>query len=76
MDTNAAVQAFMRVYQIVASLGRPVFLVSGVIGAIQLMTGNPHAGVKQIKQAGIGYLVVWFMPALARIIEDVGRTMQ
>lgn len=74
MNTSAAVQAFMKVYNMVASLGRPVFLISGAIGAIEMITGNPHGGVKRIKQAGLGYLVVWFMPALASIIEEVGRT--
>lgn len=76
MNTNAAIAAFMRVYNIVASLGRPVFLISSVIGAIEMITGNQHGGLKRIKQAGLGYLVVWFMPALASIIEDVGRTAQ
>jgi hypothetical protein len=72
---NTAVTAFMKVYYIVAALGKPAALIAGVIGAIRYSTGDPHGGIKAIKQAGFGFMLVWVMPGLMRIVEEVGRSI-
>lgn len=72
---NKAVSTFMGVYYLIASLGKPVALCAGVLGAIQYAAGQPHQGIKTVKQAAVGFLLVWTMPGLMKIVEEVGKSL-
>lgn len=57
------------------ALGTPICTVAIISGAIVLMF-NKRAGMKIIKTAGIGYLVLQFTPGIIGILGDVGKALK
>lgn len=67
-------QAVQPLIEAVQALGNPLCYLALVSGALVMMF-NKRAGLKIIKTAVIGYLVMQLVPGLMSIIADVGKSL-
>ncbi|MCY6372490.1 bacitracin ABC transporter ATP-binding protein [Clostridium ganghwense] len=72
---DKVIAALNPLLDLVQSLGYPLAVLSMSGGAI-IMMFNKRMGVRIIKETGIAYLVLQFVPGLMKILAEVGRALR
>lgn len=72
---DKVIDALNPLLDLVQSLGYPLAVLSMSGGAITMMF-NKRMGVKIIKETGIAYLILQFVPGLMKILVEVGRALR
>jgi len=75
-NTDMILKAFDPLMDVFQAISLPVATLMILGGFLLVIIGQRHKGIQMIKWSSVGYIGVQFVPAIMRILYDVGRAMQ
>jgi hypothetical protein len=76
LKQQVIIKAFDPIIELFQGVAFPLCFLAISIGCLMLMLGHRAKGLDMIKWAAIGYLFMQFIPAIMRILVDVGAAMR
>jgi hypothetical protein len=70
--SNKIISSFAPITDLLQGLSYPVSFTMCGVGTLLLICGNRSKGLSVIKYAGIGYLLMQFLPAAMKLLQEVG----
>lgn len=74
-SSDKIIEALNPLVDLMQSIGYPLAILSMSGGAITMMF-NKRLGIKMIKDTGIAFLVLQFIPGIMKILLEVGRALR
>lgn len=69
------ITAFLPITDLLRGMSYPVCFIMMAVGLLLMIAGNKRQSMEIMKWAGIGYLLMQFLPSFMKILSDIGATM-
>lgn len=69
------ITSFDPVTDLMKGLSYPTCFIMMAAGILLIISGNKHKGVNMMKWAGVGYLLMQFLPSIMQLLASVGNNI-
>jgi hypothetical protein len=74
--TKKVVRAFDPIIALTQAVAYPLCYCAMAVGICLMIVGQKHTGVKTIKWAAVGFLMMQWLPGVMNILMEVGKAMR
>ena len=73
--TNKIISAFDPITDLMKGLSYPTCFIMMAAGILLIISGNKHKGLTMAKWAGVGFLLMQFLPTIMQLLVEVGNSI-
>jgi hypothetical protein len=73
--TDKIIKAFDPITDLMKGLSYPTCFIMMAAGILLMISGNKHKGLTMAKWAGVGFLLMQFLPTIMQLLVEVGNSM-
>lgn len=75
MVADKIIRAFDPIIQLMQGVAYPIAFIMVATGILMVIAGQQHRGMKIIRSAAMGYLLMQLLPAMMLLLRDIGKAM-
>lgn len=73
--TQKIIKGFEPITDLLKGLAYPTCFVMMAAGILLMISGNKHKGITMAKWAGVGFLLMQFLPSIMQLLVEVGNSI-